>query len=98
MVIKIIPTQSTDAVGKLADVELHFDNPTEPLAGLRSCGWAVWSRRIGVGRNVTHPARSYCVNGERRSFALIRPIGDPTASDRIRQQILDAYDQFERAQ
>src|SRR5712692_1877202 len=36
----------------------------------------VWERRGGARRNVTFPTRSYSVNGERRSYALLRPIGD----------------------
>ena len=48
------------------------------------------------GYNVTFPARQYSVNGERRSFALLRPIVDATGQDRIRQLILDAYAEFER--
>jgi len=44
---------------------------------------------------VTFPARSYSVNGERRSFALLRPIADTTAQDRVRELILSAYAEFE---
>jgi hypothetical protein len=33
----------------------------------------------GAGRNVTFPARQYSVNGERRSFALLRPVVDTSA-------------------
>ncbi|MEK7864066.1 MAG: class III extradiol ring-cleavage dioxygenase, partial [Chloroflexota bacterium] len=44
-------------------------------------------RRSGGGRNVTFPARQYSVNGERRSFALLRPIVDATAQERVRQLI-----------
>jgi hypothetical protein len=40
---------------------------------------------------VTLPARQYSVNGERRSFALLRPVVDIEASDRLRDLILDAY-------
>ena len=58
-------------------------------------GFAVWERRSGNGRNVTFPARSYSVNGERRSFALLRPITDVTAQDRIRELILEAYAEYE---
>lgn len=78
--------------GKLADVELHFDDG--PLAGLKLIGFAVWERRgANSRRNVTFPARQYSVNGERRSFALLRPITDDTsAQDRIRDLILGAYD------
>ena len=78
--------------GKLADAALHFDEG--PLTGLKLIGFAIWERR-GGGRNVTFPARQYSVNGERRSFALLRPIVDATAQERIRELILDAYDQFE---
>ena len=58
-------------------------------------GFAVWEKRGGNGRNVTFPARSYAVNGERRVFALLRPIVDSTAQEKLRQQILDAYAEFE---
>ena len=51
----------------------------------------IWERRTGAGRNVTFPARQYSVNGERRSFALLRPILDTTAQDRVRDFILQAY-------
>jgi hypothetical protein len=56
----------------------------------------VWERRTGGGRNVTFPARTYSVNGERRSFALLRPAaGDATAQDRVRELILEAFAEFE---
>lgn len=62
-----------------------------PLAGLKLIGFAIWERRGGFGRNVTFPARQYSINGERRSFALLRPIVDTLAQERIRASILDAY-------
>jgi hypothetical protein len=43
----------------------------------------------------TTPARQYTVNGDRRSFALLRPIGDTTAQNKIRELILDAYQEHE---
>ena len=58
-------------------------------------GFAVWERKNGSGRNVTFPARQYSVNGERRSFALLRPIADATAQDRLRDLILQAYREHE---
>ena len=67
-----------------------------PLAGLRLIGFGIWERRTGGGRNVTFPARQYSVNGERRSFALLRPVIDATAQDRVRDLILDAYAESER--
>jgi hypothetical protein len=36
------------------------------------------------------PARQYSVNGERRSFALLRPVLDTAAQDRIRDIVLQA--------
>jgi hypothetical protein len=89
LTIKIIPTDGKAApAGKLADAELHFSDGV--LAGLRLIGFAVWESR-GGRRNVTFPARSYAVNGERRSFALLRPIGDASAQEAVRLAILDAY-------
>jgi len=80
--------------GKLADAELHFTEGV--LDGLKLVGFAVWERRTGSGRNVTFPARTYSVNGERRSFSLLRPAnGDATAQDRIREVVLQAYAEFE---
>jgi hypothetical protein len=58
-------------------------------------GFAVWERRNGTGRNVTFPARQYSVNGERRSFALLRPSVDGSAQDRLRDLILQAYQEHE---
>jgi hypothetical protein len=63
---------------------------------MKLIGFAVWERRTGNGRNVTFPARQYSVNGERRSFALLRPAnGDASAQEAIRQSILDAYERSE---
>ncbi len=56
----------------------------------------IWERRSAGGRNVTFPARVYSVNGERRSFALLRPVVDATAQDRVRDRILEAYAEYEQ--
>ncbi len=93
MVIKITPNDKNNPPGKLAEAEVHFTEGV--LEGLKLIGFAVWERRTGNGRNVTFPARQYSVNGERRSFALLRPIGDTTAQDRIREAILEAYAEYE---
>ena len=71
-VVKILPNDKGNPPGKLADAELHFVDGA--LAGLKLIGFAIWERRTGTGRNVTFPARQYSVNGERRSFALLRPV------------------------
>jgi hypothetical protein len=94
MTVKFIPNDKGKPPGKLADAELHFSG--DPLDGLKLIGFAVWERRGGTGRNVTFPARQYSVNGERRSFALLRPIADAQAQDRIRDFILEAYAEHER--
>jgi hypothetical protein len=87
--VTITPNDKANPPGKLADAELHFDEG--PLAGLKMIGFSVWERRSGNGRNVTFPARQYTVNGERRTYALLRPISDPTAQERVRDLILQAY-------
>ena len=94
MIVKITPNDKNNPPGKLADAELHFTEGV--LEGLKLIGFAIWERRTGSGRNVTFPARQYSVNGERRSFALLRPTtGDATAQDRLRELILQAYAEFE---
>ena|SRR5438067_1580909 len=93
MVVKITPNDKGNPVGKLAEAELHFSDGV--LEGLKLIGFAIWERRGGNGRNVTFPARSYSVNGERRSFALLRPIGDRLSQDRIRDLVLEAYAEYE---
>ena len=91
--VKITPNDKGNPPGKLADAELHFTDG--PLAGLKLIGFAIWERRDGTGRNVTFPARQYSVNGERRSFALLRPLVDTAAQDRVRDLVLEAYAQAE---
>jgi len=93
MTIKILPNEKGNPPGKLADAEVHFVQG--PLEGLKLVGFAVWERKTGNGRNVTFPARQYSVGGERRSFALLRPIGDTTSQNRIRDLILQAYAEYE---
>ena len=90
--VRIIPNEKGNPPGKLADAEVIFEPEAGPLlSGLKLIGFSVWERRTG-GRNVTFPARQYSVNGERRSFALLRPAnGELSAQDPIRQCILEAY-------
>ena len=93
MVVKITPNDRGNPAGKLADAELHFTEGE--LEGLKLIGFSIWERRGGNGRNVTFPARSYAVNGERRSFALLRPIVDAGAQNRVRELVLEAYAEYE---
>ena len=104
VVVKITTNDKSNPPGKLADAELHFTDG--PLEGLKLIGFCVWERRIPNKdverdghamhhRNVTFPARQYSVNGERRSFALLRPIVDTTAQNKIRELVLEAYQEYE---
>ena len=93
MTVKITPNDKGNPPGKLAEAEIHFEEGT--LEGLKLVGFAIWERRNGNGRNITFPARTYSVNGERRSFALLRPTTDATAQDRLRDLILQAYAEHE---
>jgi hypothetical protein len=93
MTVKIQPNDKGNPAGKLADAELHFT--AGPLEGLKLIGFGIWETRTGARRNVTFPARQYAVNGERRSFALLRPIVDTAAQERIRELVLEAYAAYE---
>ena len=93
-IVKITPNDRGTPPGKLADAELHFTSGT--LAGLKLIGFGIWERRSNGGRNVTFPARQYSINGERRSFALLRPIVDIQAQERLREQILESFAAFEQ--
>ena len=93
LTVKITPNDKGNPPGKLADAELHFTEGE--LEGLKLIGFSIWEKRGGNGRNVTFPARQYAVNGERRSFALLRPIVDTGAQNRVREFVLDAYAEYE---
>ena len=94
MTIKITPNDKGNPPGKLAEAELHFTDG--PLEGLKLIGFAIWERRGGGGgQNVTFPARQYTINGERRTFALLRPVVDTTAQNKLRELILDAFHEYE---
>src|SRR5204863_5535519 len=93
--VKIIPNGKGTPAGKLADAEVVFEAEAGPLSGMKLIGFSVWERRDG-GKNVTFPTRQYSVNGERRSFALLRPsTDDRAAQDAIRDRILEAYNGLE---
>ena len=77
MVVKILPNDKANPPGKLADAELHFTDGV--LDGLKLIGFSIWERRAAVAATSRSPARQYTVNGERRSFALLRPIADAAA-------------------
>ena len=86
--INIIQAGDAAPTGKLADAEMLFHEG--PLAGLKLTGFAVWSRKDG-GHNVTVPTRPYVANGEKRSFALLRPVANGDALAQVRTLIIEAY-------
>jgi hypothetical protein len=94
LTIKFVPNDRGNPPGKLADAELHFT--AGPLVGLKLIGFGIWERRNSGGRNVTFPARQYSVNGERRSFALLRPVVEINAQEHLRERILEAFAAFEQ--
>jgi hypothetical protein len=87
--IKIIRHADPTPSGKLADAEIHFSGGE--LDGLKLTGFAVWARRDGNGQNVTFPARQYTVEGDRRSFLLLRAVEDVAALDHLRDLVLRAF-------
>src|SRR5262245_28687655 len=94
MTLEVKFERTENPPGKIAEAEIHFVDG--PLAGSKLVGFAVWQRRQGDGLNVTFPARQYTVNAERRSFALLRPIGDHASTDKVRTLILDAWAAFDK--
>jgi hypothetical protein len=87
--IQILKTNGHTAPGKLADAEIHFTGGE--LDGLKLVGFAVWQRRDGHGENVSFPARHFTVDGDRRSFSLLRWIAKREAQDRLEAVVLEAY-------
>ncbi len=83
--VAVIPATPGAPAGKLADLELHFTEGA--LAGLKLLGFTLWEGRGERGPSVSLPARSYVVDGERRSFNLLRPAGDGQAHETLRDTL-----------
>jgi hypothetical protein len=94
IVAKITPKDRDNPPSKLADAELHFTGGE--LDGLKLIGFSIWQRRDGKGRSVSFPGRQYRIGDERRTFALLRPITDTGAQERVRDLVLEAYDRYAR--
>jgi hypothetical protein len=92
IVVKITANDRENPRSKLADAELHFAGGE--LDGLKLIGFSVWERRGGKGLSVSFPGRQYRIGDERRTFALLRPIADVSAQERVRDLVLEAYDKF----
>jgi hypothetical protein len=95
IIVKITPNEHGNPRGKLADAELHFSGGD--LDGMKLIGFSIWKRPDATGRTVTFPARQYAVNGERRSFALLRPVADAASQERVRDLVLQAYAEHEQS-
>ena len=94
VIVKIIPNEHSNPRGKLADAELHFSGGD--LDGMKLVGFSVWKRRAATAGHVTFPARQYTGAGERRTFALLRPIADAGVPTRIRDLVLKVYAKYEQ--
>lgn len=57
--------------GKLADVEIHFEEGV--LEGLRLVGCSIWRGKKGEAPSVLVPSRSYATAGGVRYYELLRP-------------------------
>ncbi len=78
--------------GKVADAALVFEPCDGVMDGLKLIGFGIWERRgSDRGLNVTMPARQYTINGERRSFALLRPETEKNMMQGLRDAIVAAY-------
>jgi len=88
--VKILLNEQGRPVGKLADAEIHFTGGE--LAGLKLVGFAIWQRRDGSGHSVSFPSRPFIVHGDRKNFALLRAINDPSAQNHIRSLLLHEYE------
>ena len=94
VVVKITPHGRGNSPNKLADAELHFLG--DELDGLKLIGFSIWERRGEHGPSISFPGRQYRIGDERRTFALLRPIGDVSAHNRVRDLVLEAYAAFAR--
>jgi len=94
VVVKITPHDHGNLPTKLADAELHFTGGE--LDGLKLIGFSIWERRGEHGPSVSFPGRQHRIGDERRTFALLRPISDGSAHNRVRDLVLEAYAAFAR--
>jgi hypothetical protein len=94
MIVKILPNDRSVPPQKLADAELLFEEGV--LSGLRLIGFSIWQSKRGNSRTVTMPARGYFANGEKRAYALLRPVSDEASADPVKRLILESYAEFEQ--
>jgi hypothetical protein len=91
--VNFVLNDSLSKPNKLADGELRFIGGV--MDGLKLIGFTIWQGRESGTYNVTFPNRSFTVNGERRSLALLRSTtGNLDAQYRFRDYILKAWEKF----
>ena len=88
------PTTRGNPPGKLADTEIHVVDGV--FAVLKLIGFAIREAALASAAT-SFPARQCSVNGDRRSFILLRPVADTNAQDAVRDLILSAYAKYEQA-
>ena len=79
--------------GKIADAQVKFDDIRYgPLGGCALVGFALWEPPNDTETpRVTVPARVYDVNGERRSYDLLRPVDPDSSTQPLRDAIAAAW-------
>jgi sporulation protein YlmC with PRC-barrel domain len=87
--VRILPADRGAPAGKLADIELHFTSGA--LEGLKLLGFTVWEGRGDKCPSVSLPAKHYVVNGERRTFTLLRPTSETQTPDALRTALVAAF-------
>lgn len=88
--ITIIENTTGHPADKLADAEVHFTRGQ--LAGLKLVGFGIWRSDPDRDVHVSFPGRAYSVNGERRSFQLLRPrTDDEEPRNALVERIREAY-------
>ena len=63
---------------------------------MKLIGFCVWECPAGRSHTVSVPPRQWFLDGERRDFAMRRPIADSYAQDRVRELVMQAYASCER--
>jgi len=90
--VNVIRARPGSPDAKLGDVEVTITEENAHLfIGSKIVGFTLWDNEVeGIG--VQLPNRPFKVNGQRRSFSLLRSAsGDPAVLDPLKQYIVEAY-------
>ncbi len=76
--------------GKLADVEIHFEEG--PMTGLKLTGITVWKGNGSRGPYITFPSRPYMDKEQRRFYDYLRSGSkNPVAGREFKDYIIEEY-------